>query len=225
MKIIKGFICVAIVLFTFSCTEEDERILPDFGYEYAPLKVGNYAVYQIDSIHYDDFANTVDTFSYQLKEVIDSAYTLLDGQEGFRLERFRRNSSNFNWRIIDVWFVYKTAQQYIRVEENQPIVKLVFPVEIESQWDINSKNTSEAIIAEITSIRPSATLGLLSFTDLATVTITDEQNLIERKLNTEQYSKEVGLVSQYVKDLRTQVTGQIVRGFDYRKELIEYGVE
>ncbi len=213
------------IFYLVACQETNEPISPDFGYEYAPLKVGNYAVYQIDSIHYDDFANTVDTFSYQLKEVIDSAYILLDGQEGFRLERYRRNSGNFNWRIIDVWFVYKTAQQYIRVEENQPIVKLVFPVELESQWDINSKNTQKTNIAEITSITTSANIGSLSFTNMATVTITDEQNLIERKLNTEQYSKEVGLVSQYVKDLRTQVTGQIVRGVDYRKELIEYGVE
>lgn len=87
------------------------------------------------------------------------------------------------------------------------------------------KEYSKTNIAEITSITTSANIGSLSFTNMATVTITDEQNLIERKLNTEQYSKEVGLVSQYVKDLRTQVTGQIVRGVDYRKELIEYGVE
>lgn len=218
-------IILGILLLISSCSETEETVVPDFGYEYAPLKVGNYTIYQIDSIHYDDFANTIDTFSYQLKEVIDSSYTLLDGQEGFRLERFKRNNSTSNWRIIDVWVVYKTTGQYIRVEENQPIVKMIFPVKLENMWNINSKNTSLEVIAEVTSIRSGLNLGALSFGETATITIQDEQNLIERKLDEESYSKEVGLVSRYFKDLRTQVTGEVVRGIDYRKELIEFGVE
>tara|TARA_R110002049_G_scaffold143426_1_gene305532 strand:+ start:833 stop:1510 length:678 start_codon:yes stop_codon:yes gene_type:complete len=218
-------IIIGVLLFLSACEGSDDSISPDFGYEYSPLEVGNYVIYQIDSIHYDDFANTVDTFSYQLKEVIDSSYTLLDGQEGYRLERFRRNNASSNWRIIDVWVVYRTKNQFIRIEENQPIVKLVFPVKTEVQWDINSRNTSESTLAEITSIQSNSTIRGLALNETATVTIIDDRNLIERKLDQERYSKEVGLVSRYFKDLRTQVTGQIVRGIDYRKELIEFGEE
>jgi len=213
------------LIFLVACKETNEPITPDFGYDYAPLKVGNYTIYQIDSIHYDDFANTVDTFSYQLKEVIDSSYTLLDGKEGFRLERFRRNNPSTNWRITDVWVTYRTNGQFIRVEENQPIVKLIFPLKIESSWNINSKNTLDSIVAEVTSIHPSSFLGNLSLPATVTITIQDDQNLIERKLDQEKYSKDVGLISRDYKDLRTQVTGEIVRGIDYRKELIEWGTE
>ena len=80
-------------------------------------------------------------------------------------------------------------------------------------------------MAEVTSIRPSSFLGNLSFPATVTITIQDDQNLIERKLDQEKYIKDVGLISRDYKDIRTQVTGEIVRGIDYRKELIEWGTE
>jgi hypothetical protein len=221
-KVIKLFI---FSIFISSCGESEKPIAPDFGYDYAPLEVGSYFIYQIDSIYYDDFANTIDTFRFQLKEVIDSAYTLLDGQQGYRLERFKRSSPSLNWRISDVWFVYRTNQQLVRVEENQPIVKLVFPVKLRSEWNINAQNTFDSTVAEITEIVTNYTLNQLVLPQSATVTVQDEENLIERKLNTEIYTRGIGLSAAYFKDLRTQVTGQIVRGIDYRKELIEYGME
>ncbi len=220
---------ILIVSFTMtllsSCSEKVDYAPIDFGYDYAPLDVGSYLVYQVDSIYYDDFANTIDTFRFQLKEVIDSSYTLLDGQQGFRLERFKRGSSTDSWRISDVWFVYRTDQRFVRVEENQPIVKLVFPIKLSTEWNINAQNTNDSIAAEVTEILPNYSLNQLVLPQSATVTIQDEENLIERKLNTEIYTRGIGLSAAYFKDLRTQVTGQIVRGIDYRKELIEFGVE
>ncbi len=220
-----GVILISLLLLISSCGESEDPVHPDFGYDYAPLEVGNYLIYQVDSIYYDDFANTIDTFKFQIKEVIDSAYTLLDGQKGYRLERFKRSSSAASWQISDVWVVYRTDQRLVRVEENQPIVKLVFPVKLRAEWNINAQNTNDSTVAEITKITPNYSLNQLELPQSATVTIQDEENLIERKLNSEIYTRGIGLTAAYFKDLRTQVTGEIVRGIDYRRELIEYGIE
>lgn len=66
----------------------------------------------------------------------------------------------------------------------------------------------DSIVAEVTSIHPSSFLGNLSLPATVTITIQDDQNLIERKLDQEKYSKDVGLISRDYKDLRTQVTGE-----------------
>lgn len=207
------------------CKEEEESLSIDFGYNYAPLNVGDFFIYQIDSIYYDDFANTVDTFRYQLKEVIDSSYELLGGETGFRIERYYRSHSNQDWKIKNVWVAYKTVSQFVRIEENQSIVQLVFPIVEDLKWDINHKNNLSAATAEITEIQPNFNNGVLSFDSTITVTLQDEENLIEKRFKAVHYSKDYGLVYRKLQDLRTEVNGKIVRGIDYSLYLIEKGKE
>jgi hypothetical protein len=221
-----GFYSLLILVLFFSgCKKEENKTELDFGYNYAPLNVGDYFIYQIDSIYYDDFANRVDTFHFQLKEVIDSSYELLGGETGYRIERFQRNNSNQNWKIKNVWVAYKTVNQFIRVEENQPIVQLIFPVEEDLKWDINYKNTLDPVIAEITKVQSNFNNGALSFDSTITVVTQDEENLIEKRYKATNYSRNYGLVYRKLQDLRTEVNGKIVRGVDYTFYLIEKGKE
>lgn len=217
------FVVIATVL--GACAKDEEKIALDYGYDFAPLTVGNYSVFQIDSIYYDDFANRIDTFHYQIKEVIDSAIVLFDGQNAFRLERFIRQKSNENWKIKDVWIVYKTKSQYVRVEENQAIVRLVFPVSTNQRWDANSKNTLATTETEITKIDASSSTAFFNFNETATVVELNNKNLIERQYIGEKYAKGFGLIERRLTDLRTQVNGTIVSGLDSRQYLIEFGVE
>jgi hypothetical protein len=225
MKKAGFYFIIMIVLFFFGCKKEENNSELDFGYNYAPLIVGDYFIYQIDSIFYDDFANRVDTFRFQLKEVVDSSYELLGGEKGYRIERFYRNNSNQNWRIRNVWVAYKTINQFIRIEENQPIVQLVFPIEEDQEWDINFKNTQDPVIAEITKVQSNFNNSALNFTSTITVTLEDQENLIEKRYKAKNYSVDFGLTYYKYQDLRTEVNGKIVRGIDYTLYLIEKGKE
>ncbi|MBR9832997.1 hypothetical protein GYB57_12685 [bacterium] len=217
------FLLIAVCC--IGCKEDDESLSIDFGYDYAPLNVGDYFIYQIDSIYYDDFANRIDTFQFQLKEVIDSSYELLGGETGYRIERYQRSHSSQDWKIKNVWVAYKTVSQFVRIEENQSIVQLVFPIAEDLKWDINHKNNLDAVTAEITKIQSNFNNGVLSFDSTITVTLQDEENLIEKRFKAVNYSKEYGLVYGKFQDLRTEVNGKIVRGIDYTLYLIEKGKE
>ena len=70
-----------LALVAFSCSKENEVTVTDLGMAYAGLELGNYVVYDVDSIFYDDFNDTVITTIFQLKELVAEAYTDLEGEE------------------------------------------------------------------------------------------------------------------------------------------------
>src|SRR5437868_5456454 len=90
----------ALVLFS-SCNDETEK---DPGsteaeslYRYFPLKEGNYIVYHVDSIihsYIDDSTNNpdslIDTFQYEVKEVVDSDFIDGEGDLAWRITRYQR---------------------------------------------------------------------------------------------------------------------------------------
>ena len=54
-------IILLIAIFSFSCEKDSEdNVTPDLGYAYAGLEVGQYVIYDVDSIFYDDFNSTID---------------------------------------------------------------------------------------------------------------------------------------------------------------------
>src|ERR1051326_1610852 len=48
---------------------------PDLGYGYAPINVGHWVIYQIDSTAEDDQTVGRKTYQFQIKEVIESIFT------------------------------------------------------------------------------------------------------------------------------------------------------
>ncbi len=62
-----------LFLSAFSQGDEDSTVLPFIGKEYVSLRVGQDAIYQIDSTIYDEFNGTINTLSLQQREYIASA--------------------------------------------------------------------------------------------------------------------------------------------------------
>tara|TARA_B110000046_G_C13022475_1_gene411969 strand:- start:1882 stop:2124 length:243 start_codon:yes stop_codon:yes gene_type:complete len=62
-----------LFLSAFSQDDEDSTVLPFIGKEYVSLRVGQDAIYQIDSTIYDEFSGTINTLSLQQREYIASA--------------------------------------------------------------------------------------------------------------------------------------------------------
>ena len=62
----------AVAVFLSSCNQDDgdSVILPFIGKEYVSLRVGQEAIYQIDSTIYDEFYGTTNRLSLQQKEVV-----------------------------------------------------------------------------------------------------------------------------------------------------------
>lgn len=221
------------LLFVPGCSE-DENFQPDFKYEYFPLDTGRYVTYEVDSIVYDDFTGTVDTFQYQLKETIASTFKDNQGRTNYRLQRYFRPSDTAKWRIGDVWFTIRTDERAEKIEENQRFIKLVFPPERGATWQGNRFiNTTDNIdyyedwTYEITELDVAATYNDLQFDSTLTVDQVDKENQIEKTRAIETYAKGVGLIYKEFLHLEKQdVTApwsEAESGFILRMSVVDYG--
>jgi hypothetical protein len=115
----------------------------DLGYDYYPLEVGRYVIYDAYDTLYDPAQpKRIDTM-YQVKEVIHDSFK--DGtEEKFVVYHFTKRNTDIDFpaQPDSVWTVVNTANQLIRTESNVAYIKLVFPVKEGKTWNGNAKNTS-----------------------------------------------------------------------------------
>src|SRR5262245_18708694 len=114
---------------------------PDLGYDYFPVSVGKYIVYDVDSTRYRAIqADTIHAV-YRIKEQLDSVFTDNQGRTTYKLVRYVKNYSptvsydSMQWTIKDVWVVNIIKTNAEEVEENIRYVKLIFPVAANSSWN------------------------------------------------------------------------------------------
>ena len=157
------------LVFVFSCSKNTETVTPDLGADYAGLEVGKYVIYDVDSITYDDFDGSIDTASYQIKETVDSKFTDLEGNDAFKIIRYRRDSENQSWSIIDVWNSKLTATNFQKTEENIKYVKLIFPANQGDNWNGNSMNNNSTKEYEYTTVNQAEVVGNIALNEVLTV--------------------------------------------------------
>lgn len=230
---------VAASLSLWSC--ESETIPPQtsrLGLNYFPLEVGRYAIYQVENIEYSISAEA-DTQRYQLREVVADSFPGQGGEVVYRLERFLRDSDTESWDLDSVWTARKSNQRVVVVENNIPLIKIVFPLVLGLRWDANAlnsreetryelRNTSQTLLDEIDSPLDSALQD-----DVLTVIQAESQDtIISRVQASETYVENLGLF--YKKSLRLQYCasepecvglGILESGHIYRQTLIAYGHE
>ena len=102
---------MAIIL--FSCKKDDTVV--DLGYNYFPESVGTFVIYDVDSFVYNDFTHTIDTFTFQVKEIIESVYKDNANRNTLRLERYYRGDASQDWLLQDVWVANKTVNRAEKV--------------------------------------------------------------------------------------------------------------
>ncbi|MGD1844835.1 MAG: hypothetical protein ACFB10_05520 [Salibacteraceae bacterium] len=133
--------CIGALLVFGAIACKDKSGEPeDLGYDYFPVETGHWVEYKVDSIVYDPFNQSIDTFQFFLREEIAGEFQDLEGRSTLRIERFKRENDTLAWRLIDVWTANRTSTTAERVEENERIVKLSFPVRLNQQWNGNAFN-------------------------------------------------------------------------------------
>jgi len=224
-----GSIVLSVLLLSAltSCRKEKNTVV-DPGYNYFPNNVGHYVVYDVDSIVYDDFNSTVDTFKFQLKEYIQSIFMDNANRPTQRIERYKRKFNKsvsytlIPWVLQDVWSANLTNAAAEKVEENQRFVKLVFAVSKNKTWNGNAQNTLGAQDYKYTFVHEPAFIGGTNFDSALVVTQLDKENLIEKQSYYEVYAKNTGMVSKQVIDVKSKtitidpIMERITSGLIYR---------
>lgn len=229
-----ALIIISALLLLFACKRDTETISVDLGYDYFPSKKGSYVVYQVDSFFYNDFTSTIDTFQFQIKEVLADNYFDLSKQATQRIERFYRKNTNDAWVIKDVWFANRTSTTAEKVEENIRYVKIVFPLKKGNEWNGNRFNNLGEQNYTLKHINEPLKLGSLNFDSIININQVADSNLIEKKIAYEIYAKHIGLV--YKKNLNITDKDTVINynlplekransGFDLTYKAIAFGME
>jgi hypothetical protein len=233
----KRFFLIFVVVALFSCTDdESDQPLVNLGYEYFPTDLGRFVEYKVDSIWHDQPVSTIpgihDTSTYYLREVLESLVTDAEEEPSIRIERFKKDSLDDEWELVDIWFAKRTAQNAEKVEENVRYIKMAFPINTSAQWDLNALNFKDEWLTNYDSLYTERTFGELNFPSTVTAVQRINKNLIEDELAYEVYAQGVGLVLRYERDLETQlsydlnpIADNIRSGHEFRWEVIDYGVE
>ncbi len=204
----------------FSSCEKTEDLTIDYKYDYYPSQKGHYVIYDVDSIIFDEFAHSSDTFQYQKKYVVDSAFVDGSGNNAFRIVRYQRPDSTQGWALCDVWWASTPNNSLEVVEENQRFVKLLFPPKENQKWDGN-KYLVDSLEASwwywrldeweytIADLDAPATIQGMTFDSTLTVNQQSDSTLIHKVISYEQYAKHVGMI--YKKFIALEKNGDITR--------------
>lgn len=212
-KYIILFFSITVVFFT-SCKRQ---VIPadnvELGKDYFPLTIGHFVEYDVDSFRYNDFSKTIDTFHYELKDVIESEFLDNEGRKSFIINRYKRQDSTYPWKENLTYYNTETSFNIEVIEDNLRFIKMVFPVKVNTKWNGNIYIPA-TLIPELkwlsgweykyVNINEPYNTGFLNFENTVTVNHVDfvvgdsldVNNYSERTFSRERYAKNVGLISK-----------------------------
>ncbi len=207
----------AILILLCACGESyiDPADL-DNGSDYFPVEQGHWVSYRLDSTVYDDFDNSVTTYSYTIKEEIGESFTDDEGNDAVRINRYTLDEGSGSWDLLNQWYLTIYDDKVEKVEENLRFIKMVFPVSSGRSWKGNAKidpSIDGAASLEdwqyrYTDVGLSSDIEGQNFGPTLTVIQNDygADNLIQRIYAVEKYAKDVGLVYKELWDLRLETS-------------------
>jgi hypothetical protein len=181
------------------CSKDPAAVGPTlFRTDYFPVSAGRYWVYDVDSLFRNDFTGKTDTFHFQLKEYIDTVFADGDGKPSGRLERYLRSRAQDPWVLRQVWSLRKNGDRAEKLEDNQRIIKIQFPLFSNKIWNGNALNAMGP--QNYTAVRfwQQYRLGAIEFDSTIQVVSLADTTLVALSYEEERYSKGVGLIGKTV---------------------------
>lgn len=225
MRYLLPIIVFSLLLYTSACKKDHPVKTIDLGYNYFPLEEGKWLIYDVDSIVHDDNNQTIDTFNYQIKEVLTSSYLDNDGWRVYKVERYKRTgtANNWNeWKLDKVWSTKKDNNLAIKTQENIPYVKFVFPPKTGKRWNgyayYDTTNFSDTVF-QFVNVDVAYEINGLSLDSTAEILQFENVNFIEERTKKEVYARNIGLVYFELIDLDLQRNA----GVEYAEKLNSYG--
>jgi hypothetical protein len=239
-------IAAFIVLLFSTCKKENAnfKVDTDAINRYAPLTVGKYIVYKLDSFVYRAFGTGSFIVSYQLKYTVDGTITDNLGRKGYRIIRQIRNLPADPWITDNTFKAIRTDSTYEFFEENLHFVNLTLPIAEGFSWKGNGYLPSDPypnfdFASDFTEdwdyvyqdINKPLTLGSLGFDSTITILQRDESQgnpteqgtvYADKTFAKEKYAKGVGLVYKEFLHWEYQGIGNNYKGFGITLTAIEH---
>ena len=210
--------------------DSGETLKPaDSTRDYFPLRTGQFQIYAINEIRYQQGLEP-ETLAYELKtEVVDS-FANTAGGTTYVIYRSTRDNPSQSWKFVDTWSVRNDDNQIVIQEGNTAYMKLVFPLSKKAFWDGNRFNNLEEDEYEVKAFDEPLTVGGTTFEK--TLTIEQEFNddpIVYTDIRSEVYARGVGLVYKettqlvFCQNQNCNSNELIETGVVYKQEIREYG--
>lgn len=195
------FLTFAVLAF-YACRSNKEEIVTK-GEEYFPLQVGLRHTYKIDTVVFDLFQKTIDTFSNVVYEEIVEKYVDLNGDTMYRIELSTYND------VKKKNVVFKSFTRNIKNNfafenmNNSAEVKMIFPISSYKTkgsnytWNANMFNSRDPDIVKYTSVFTPYNNGSSTFNDCVSVKLNKPMRGTINKIKEEVYAKNIGLVYRF----------------------------
>ncbi len=221
------FVALVLLRLLSSCNETKEIDPNSIGYDFYPIEIGQYRIYDVEEIIYE--ISGFDTSVFQLRETIFDSIPSVD-QTTYLLRRDKRDNASLEWEADSVWTVTKTTNFLAVNENNISFIKLTFPVKNGNEWNGNSLNSNNELTYYYQPLAAPFIDSIL-ISDHIRVVIEDiEQNIVNQDLRSEVYARNIGLLSKDYLSLNYCTAGctelgEIESGRSLKQTLIEIGNE
>ena len=138
MKHLFLFGTVTILLAFTACKKQTETFSSIPVEAYAPLAVGKYITYRLDTFKYLPFSLKDTTVTYQVKQVVDALISDNLGRPAYRIIRYIRKTAQNAWVPDNSFMAVNTGNGLEVVENNFRFIKLKAPLREGYSWKGNS---------------------------------------------------------------------------------------
>ena len=127
---IKRFLFAGMLAAVFfsACKKETEVLDTAPLAEYAPLEVGKYITYKLDSFRYLPFSLQSIVTSFEVKYFTDAQITDNLGRPAYRIVRYIRKTAAEAWQPDNSFTAINTGNTYEFIDENLRFIKLHEPI-------------------------------------------------------------------------------------------------
>ena len=180
------FKIVPFVLLFQGCEIAETTPKTSLTYE---IKVGETSIFKVlDEIY--TVTDAPKLSSYFMKENVIEEEIKNTSERIFTVEQYKKMNENDSWKLTSIFKISQTPDKIIRFENSLPVVALLFPVEENSSWNMNSYNTQTT--KQLTYKNVGRNYGNTPIT--YSVYENNDSTLIDLKRSYEIYSPEKGLL-------------------------------
>lgn len=204
---------ISLLLFA-SCKKSSEELVTPAISDYAPLTVGKYITYSLDSLVYTNFGTVEAHRFYDVRYVVADTASDNLGNKGYKIIRYIKPSGSGTFTPDNTFSGYNTGRNFEFIENNLRYIKLAQPVKEGGSWKGNSYiNTSSGGTPGLDylddwdytyeNVGQSAKVGSVTLANTVTVNqrdlsdglpVTGATNYAQRDFSKEIYAAGIGLV-------------------------------
>ncbi len=205
---------VLCVLFFASCKKQSEELQLTPISDYAPLTVGKYITYSLDSLVFINFNKDEAHRFYEVKYVVADSLRDNIGRKAFRIVRYIRSLPSGTFISDNTFMALNTGTSLEFTENNLRYLKLTQPIKEDYSWkgnsaiDVTSNVDNQYLFdwdytyAGVGQSIP-ATLGIPNIANCITINqrdvstnlpVTPSTNIASKDFSQEIYAKDIGMV-------------------------------